>query len=478
MPSIKKNIIYSTLYQILTMITPLITAPYISRVLGADGVGIYSYTASIQTYFTMFAALGVLGYGSREISRNRNDDEVRSRLFWEIELMVTVTTLLAIIVWSGVIAVYSKYRIYFTVLSINLFAVVFDISWFFTGLEEFKYIVIKNTVVKLITIMLLFVFIREKSDLLLYIGLMAAGTFAGNLSMWTKIPKFVTTVPFRSLKIKHHIKESFIYFIPTIATSVYTILDKTLIGLITNDSYQNGYYEQATKIINMSKSVAFVALNSVMGARASYLFAKDKLQEVREKLLSAINYILIMGIGMGFGLAGISAGFVPWFFGEGYDSVIWLLRIFSPIIVIIGVSNCLGSLYYTPIGKRALSAKFIIIGSITNLVFNLVFIPKMGAYGAALGSLLAETIITILYILFSENYITLIMIIQLSWKRIVAGVVMLSVILILERGFSGSVFLTISQIVCGIAVYGCVLILLKDRYLEEILKRVWNKHIR
>lgn len=150
--SIKKNFLYSTFYQILTMILPLITAPYVSRVLGADGIGTYSYTTSYQTYFAMFAALGVLSYGQREISRNRDDQGKRSRLFWEIEAMVVITTTITIMVWLIFSFAYTKYTAIFLVLTINLVAVIFDISWFFSGLEEFQYIVIKNTVVKLITV--------------------------------------------------------------------------------------------------------------------------------------------------------------------------------------------------------------------------------------------------------------------------------------------------------------------------------------
>lgn len=221
--SIKKNFLYSTFYQILTMILPLITAPYVSRVLGADGIGTYSYASSYQTYFSMFAALGVLSYGQREISRNRDDEDKRSRLFWEIEAMVIITTTVTIAVWLGFSFIYSQFTTIFLVLTINLLAVIFDISWFFSGLEEFQYIVIKNTAIKIITVILLFLLIRSKNDLLLYVGLMAGGTLAGNISMWTKLSRFVKKIPINGIHLKHHIKESMIYFVPTIATSVYTV---------------------------------------------------------------------------------------------------------------------------------------------------------------------------------------------------------------------------------------------------------------
>ena len=477
--SIKKNFIYSTFYQILTMILPLITTPYVSRVLGADGIGTYSYTSSLQTYFSLFAALGVLSYGQREISRNRDDAQKRSRLFWEIELMVVATTTVTLAVWLIFSFCYIEYTMFFVILSINIVAVVFDVSWFFSGLEEFQYIVIKNTIVKLARVGLLFILIREKGDLLLYIGLMAGGTLAGNISMWTKLPKFVKKVPLKTLHIHHHIKESFIYFIPTIATSVYTVLDKTMIGIITNNSYENGYYEQATKIINMAKALAFTSLNSVMGARTAYLFKENRTAEVHKKIEDSLNYIILMSVGMCFGLIGVADGLVPWFFGNGYEAVAGLLKLFSPIIVIVGISNCLGSLYYSPVGKRATSAKFIICGSVCNLIFNMIFIPKLGATGAALGSLFAETIITVLYIAFSDGYATVAMLVKLSWKRIVAAIGMLMVVLQFYKLLQATMILTIVQLFAGVAVYAVILLILRDEYVirltEELLLKVSSR---
>lgn len=463
--SIKKNFLYSTFYQILTMILPLITTPYVSRVLGAEGIGTYSYTYSFQIYFAMFAALGVLSYGQREIARNRDDVEARSRLFWEIETMVVVTTAITLVVWLVFSLIYTKYTAIFLVLTINLVAVIFDISWFFSGLEEFQYIVVKNTAVKIVTVVLLFVLIKDKNDLLLYVSLMAIGTLTGNMSMWTKLSKFVKKVPMKAINPGKHLKEILIYFVPTIATSVYTVLDKTMIGAITKDTYENGYYEQATKIINMAKAVAFTSLNSVMGARTAYLFKENRTKEIHQKIEDSLNYILLMAFGMCFGIIGVADGLVPWFLGDGYEPVTGLLKMFSPIIIIVGVSNCLGSLYYNPVGKRATSAKFIISGSVCNLIFNSIFIPKMGATGAVLGSLFAESIIAILYVAFSNGYAKVGMLVKLSLKRVVAAVIMLIVILPFYRLLDKTMLLTIIQIIVGVAVYAVVLLLLRDDYL-------------
>ena len=469
-PSIKKNFIYSTFYQILSLITPLITAPYISRVLGAEGVGIYSYTSSFATYFSMVAALGVASYGNREIAQHRDNIEQRSRLFYEIELLVTCTTLCTSLGWLIFSIAYKKYTIYLSILLIQVLGTAFDISWFFGGLEQYSYIVIKNTICKLASVVLLFVLVKNTEDVWLYILILSGSTAAGNLSTWTYVPRFLIKVDPKTLNIRKHLKETFVYFVPTIATSVYTVLDKTMIGLITDSPIENGYYEQATKIINIAKAIAFTALNSVLSSRISYLFSKNKIKEVKKKIEIALDYILFMGIGISFGIIGISKWFVPWFFGDGYEEVTVLLILFSPIVVIIGVSNCAGSLYYTPAGLRRQSTRYIISGAVINLIMNTILIPGFSCYGAVIGSLIAESTITVLYVYHSNGYFTLRKIASHGWKKMVAGIAMLSVIFLLGYGKIASINVTVTQVILGGGIYCVTLLIIKDSFFQEVLK--------
>ena len=178
-PSIKKNLILSTFYQILTMIAPLITAPYVSRVIGSDGVGIYSYTNSLQLYFSMFAALGTVAYGSREIARVRTDKQQRSKLFWEIELLTIFTSTACIGIWLIMAILYKSYSIYLLILTANIFATMFDISWFYTGLEQFKYTVTQNSIFKILSIISIFIFVKDENDVAIYIAILAFSMLLG-----------------------------------------------------------------------------------------------------------------------------------------------------------------------------------------------------------------------------------------------------------------------------------------------------------
>lgn len=470
-PSVKKNYIYRILYELLIVLTPFITTPYVSRVLGPDGVGIYSYTSSIMAYFTLFAALGTVSYGEREISQHRDNRYESSKLFWEIELMTVFTTSVCIVVWVFVIIFSKQYRYYFLALLPLLFGTMSDISWYFMGHEQVKYIVLRNSVCKILGIVCLFLFVREKSDLILYIVLNSVISMLGNFSMWTYLPKMLVKVNFHTLKFKKHFRETLIYFIPTIATSVYTMLDKTLIGIITKDSYENGYYEQATKIVNIVKSVVFTSVNAVMGARISYLFAQKKYDEIRRRIHRSMDYIFFIGFGAVFGVIGIARNFIPTFLGEGWDGVISLLYFMSPLVLIIGVSNCLGSQYYTPGGQRARSAKVIVLGSFVNLCINLLLIPKFGGIGATIGSIVAEMTISILYVKMSDGYMTGKILIAYGWKRLIAGGFMCALVMFLGKTLPvGIVPCLVIQVVSGAMVYMILLACMRDTMLLELLE--------
>ena len=298
----------------------------------------------------------------------------------------------------------------------------------------------------------------------------------GNLSMWIFLPKFLVRVSVKSLRIWHHFKETLIYFIPTIATSIYTVLDKTLIGLMTNDAYQNGFYEQATKIINIAKTASFVALNSVMGARLAYLFAENKIEEAKSKIKTAMNMILLLTIGSMFGVIAIASDFVPVFFGEGYEPVIDLLYLMAPLIVIIGISNCIGTQYYTPIGKTKTASLYMIAGSVVNLILNILFIPVLGAKGAVIGSIGAEAAITMLFVHFDERYITWKYLLMIGYKKVIAGLLMLLMIrtMSLNLKLSGIVLVCV-QVIVGILTYFLVLLLLRDSMIQRFVTELLNR---
>lgn len=475
-PSIRKNLAYSTVYEILLIITPLITAPYVSRVLGADGVGIQSYTASIAYYFQLFAVWGRSSYGRREIAQHRDSKQEYSKLFWEIELMSVVTSCASLFLWAILIFLSADYRIYFIALTPNILGTMFDIVWFYNGLEKFKLTVMRDSFFKVFSIVLLFLFVKDENDVVIYIWILSLTTLISALSLWTYLPKVLVKVNFRELRIKRHFKQTFVYFIPKIATSIYTMLDKTLIGVITQDTSQNGYYEQAEKVINLAKNTSSTAVNSVMEPRNSYLFAEKKYDEIHHLIQESMNFILFMSVGCCFGIWGIAVNFVPVFFGEGYDPVVSLLYIFAPIVIAIGISSCLEAQYYTPSGHRAQTAKYTMCGAGINLVLNLIMIPRLGAIGAAIASLIAQSCIAVLDIANSQKFMTGKLLLQLAWKKLTAGAIMS--VLVYFTGmvtFLPGLVTVILQVFVGILVYVVLLFVLHDAWVLEQAGKAFEK---
>lgn len=473
--SIKKNFFLSTLYEILCVIVPFITAPYASRVLGAANIGIYSYTNSILMYFSLFALLGTATYGKREISRTREDKNVNSKLFWEIEILSIFTSLIAIVGWGIFILFTSEYKLYYLILTLTLLSKMFDISWFYKGLEEFKYTVTRSSVVKILGVVCLFCFVKTEKDLWIYFLFHTGIDLFGNISMWIPLKKFLVKVNPKTFTYKNHLKSTLVYFIPTIATSIYTVLDKTLIGLITKSPEENGYYEQATKIISIVKTLAFLSLNAVVGVRSSYLFEQNKTQEIKDKISQTINFNLLMSFGCCAGLIGVASNFVPLFYGPGYENVIPILMLLSPVLLITGISTCLNDLYFTPSGQIKKSAKYVIIGAVTNLVFNVLLIPKFKGIGAVLGTLIAESIIMILYICFCKGFLTFSTVFKHSWKKIIAAAVMFVYLIFVKKYFSNAFILLLVQICGGVFIYFALLLLLRDSAIRFIFSWINSK---
>ena len=245
--NVAKNYLFNLFYQILIMIIPLITTPYLSRVLGAENIGIYGYTLSITTYFILFGSLGVAMYGQREIAYLQDKPKERAKAFYEILLMRFITLGVSLLVFYFSFCLRGEYKTYYLILIFEIIANSLDISWFFQGMEEFKKTVFRNTLVKFISVICIFLFVKTSSDLNKYFMIYVFSNFFGNLTLWLYLPKYSEKVKFRDLKIFKHLKPTIWLFIPQVATQIYTVLDKTMIGSIVVDKAEVGYMNKLKK---------------------------------------------------------------------------------------------------------------------------------------------------------------------------------------------------------------------------------------
>src|SRR5574344_18317 len=342
--SLKTNYIYNAIYQIFAMIVILITTPYVTRVLGAEQIGIYSYTYSIVTYFILFSTLGITLYAQREIAYCQNDKEKRSRIFFEIVILKIILLLLAIVVFYFLFCINGEYSIYYKILILELVANGIDIIWLFQGMEDFKKVVIRNMIVKVLIVALIFILVKDINDLWKYTLLYSLSSFIGNISLWFSVPKYITKVDIKSISFIKYLKTVVVLFIPQIAIQVYISLDKTMLGLITNDMTIVGIYEKSQELAKLGLSVV-TAFGTVVFPRMASSFIAGKKDELKNCLRESFAFIWIIALPVMFGLMSISSKFVPWFLGPDFSEVANLLVVFSIIIIVIGLNNVIGMQY-------------------------------------------------------------------------------------------------------------------------------------
>lgn len=474
--SIKKNYVYNLTYQILTLITPLITTPYLSRVFGADGIGTCSYIESISSYFVLFATLGLTTFGQRETSYVQDDRKKRSIIFWETNIIELIASTLCIVAYVTFSFSQTNYKLYL-VLVLNLFSVIANISWFFQGMEEFGKIVLRNIIFKIINIVYIFTFVKTKDDIIIYLFGVAFFGLINNLSYWISVPQYIDRPILKELNPSKHIKTVIALFVPTIAMQVYTVLDKTMIGVITNNSFENGYYEQALKIARLVLTIV-TSLGTVMIPRIGYHYSKGDMEIVKQYMYRAYKFVWLCGVPLTLGLIAISNKFVPWFFGDGYDKVVSLLGILSFLILAIGINNVTGMQYLIPTKRENIFSLTVIIGALTNFVLNFFLIQMFQSMGAAIASVVAETTIAIIQIYIVRKELSPFEIVKCGLHYFIAGGLMFITLMQIRGYFNASVLHTFELVIIGAIIYGSVLLVMKDEFLLSNIYKIFKKIIK
>lgn len=472
--SLKTNYIYNLLYQILVMVLPLITTPYLSRTLGAEKIGIYSFTLSILSYFILFGCLGINLYGQREIAMVQDDVKKRSKIFWSLFILKLITLFTSFVVFALVNFNDSIYGIYYKILTIELFSNIFDITWFYQGLEDFKKVTIRNTVVRLLSTLLIFLFIKNENDLIFYFLIYCGCNFLSCLTLWYDLKKCIKKVKINFRDIFRHLKPTITLFLPQIAIQIYTVLDKTMLGFILGDMHEVGYYEQSQKIVKMCLML-ITALGTVMIPRIANLFANNKQTELNEKIVNMFNVVLIVAFPMCFGLIGISKDFVPWFFGEGYSYVVSLLSIFSFLILAIGLNNITGMQYLIPTKKQNIFTISVIAGAIINFILNLILISKLGGNGAAVSTVIAEFCIFLIQAFYIRKIFNFKLILKNNVKYLFSSLIMFVIVYIIGIFMDSTIVTTSIQILSGGIIYVSLLFILKDGLLNQFINIIKEK---
>lgn len=471
----KKNFIYNLIYQCLVLIIPLITAPYLARVIGVEGVGTYSYTYSIVYYFMLLTLLGVNNYGNRSIAKVRDNKEKLSKTFWSIYLLQFTMGIIMLILYIGFILISNnKYKNIALIESLFILSSIFNINWMFFGLEEFKKTITRNTVVKVGNVLLIFLFVKSTNDLWKYTLIMAGMTCLSQLILWSFLRKKINFVKISFKDIKQHIKPNLILFIPVIAVSLYKMMDKIMLGSLTN-VVEVGFYENAEKIINIPMTL-ITALGTVMLPRMSNIIANGENDKVSSYISKSISFVMFMSFAMCAGLIGIGYNFAPIYFGEEFQKTGILIMMLATTLPFLSFANVIRTQYLIPREKDKIYIVSVSLGAITNLLFNLILIPKLASVGACIGTIAAEITVMMYQIISVRKELNIKEYLKNIMSFFVKATIMFICIYLINYIQVSNIVKLLAQIIIGTMIYG----VLNFKYIYNILniKKYINRFIR
>lgn len=465
-----KNYLYNLTYQLLILAVPLITTPYISRVLKADGIGRYSITQAVMEYFVLFGLLGMSTYGSRQIAYVRDREDEKSQTFWDLNATRTITMLLSVICYGIFCIFVSKNRTLYIIQGFTVLASLIDISWYFAGVEQFKTTAMRNIIVKIISVVAIFLFVKSKDDLALYALIVSLSLFLGQLFLWTGIKKQIKYKKIIWKNVKVHLWGSFKLWLPTIAASLYTSFDKIMLGYYTNNT-EVGLYVNSQKIVKIATTVT-TSLATVTIPKVSNSFSKGKINEVSEIIYKSLTAVSFLAFPMCAGLMGIRETLVPWFLGEGYEPVINLLLISSLLIITLSWSSILANQVLVATKRENLYTLAIVIAAIINMILNVMLIPRVKSLGALISSVAAEYIGMLIMLYFSRKVISVGSFFKRVWKYFACSVVMYYVVYFIGKISPKTFGATIVQIVIGIILYTVCMFVLHDPMLKYLISSI------
>jgi len=470
--SIAKNLSYNIVYQVMNLVLPLITVPYVSRILGSYGVGVYSYTYSIAAYFVLFGTLGLTMYGNRQIAYTRDDKHKMSEAFWNLFNLRFLLSAISLIVYLIIFSITdSQYKYYLYLQSIFIISGMIDISWLYMGLEDFKKTVTRSIVFKVLGVILIFLLVKNGNDINKYIIILAGSTLVGNLTLWTFLPKTVSFCRPSWKEMKSHFLPAVSLFIPQIAISLYVLFDKTMLGLLGSDINDLGYYERSEQIVKISVSL-LTAISTVMFPRMSYYHSNNDQKKLREYLNINLQGASIVAIAITFGLAGIAKEFVPWFLGREFEHSILLMIILSPISLLLTTGSVTGTQYLMPTNRIKKYTTSVLLGCAVNLILNFILIPMFDAVGACIATLFAELTVSSVQLYYCRNIIDIAVYAKKLLRCVIVAVMMYALVRYIGDIMGASIITTAIQIVVGAAFYTLILMLFKEPLLLKGLERI------
>ena len=477
MSSLKKNLAYNVAYQILVIILPLITAPYVSRVLGADGLGTYSYIFSIVTYFGLFGMLGIANHGNRSVALVRDNRQKVSEAFSNTYIIQLCTTVIALLLYFLFIYCwFSGDKTIAYIESIIVLSYVLDITWFFFGLEQFAVTVTRNAIIKIATVVAIFIFVRSREDLWIYALIMSCGMLFSQIYLWLRIRKYADFCKPSWSQVKSNIKPVLMLFIPAIAYSIYKLLDKVMLGAMSSMS-QVGLFDNAEKIINIPSSL-ITAFGTVMMPRITVLLGTGDEHRISYLNKISVRYFTLLVVGAAFGLAGICNVLAPVYFGSEFVGSAPIIAGLGFSLIFVTWANVIRTQYLIP---NKLDKPYVIssvIGALANLAVNIILIPKFAGIGAMIGTIIAEFTVFFVQLILVRRSFPMSQYLQPVLVLFPIGMIMFAVVYWIGAYMGNTIITLIIQILVGGFLYlsGSMVYLkvIHDEFFEKLTSRIFH----
>ncbi len=450
--SAKRNFTFQLLYHSVILVIPLIVSPYLTRVMGSDSLGVYSYTYSIAYYFVIAAMLGINKHGQRIIAQRRNDHTALRKTFWSlmtVHLIASFLSLAAYFVY--VIWVCGSDKNIAVIQGIYVFSAAIDITWLLQGLEKFQILAIRNVIVKLLETACIFLFVKSPADTAIYTLIMCLSVCLGFLVMYPQVLSAIPPIRFSIKDMQEHIKPLFTLFAATVAVTLYTMFDKTLLGIMkTKDDV--AFYEYSNKIINIPKQFISV-IGTVLFPRACVYAAKEDFKGMRKTYDYCIIVTCFIGFASCFGLAAVADLFATVYYGEAFSICGPVIISMCPLILIIGLGDAVRNSFIYPLKKDSTMVRILTVNAVINLILSFLLIPSLGIYGAVIGTIGAETFGLIAEYVVCRKYISIKDSLANGLPFAVIGLIMYVIVRIVARYTAASILGLLIQIAVGAFVY-------------------------
>lgn len=466
------NFIYQGIFQITKLLLPIITIPIVSRALGPEGLGVYNYTNSIAQYFVLFAGLGIGVYGNREIAVNRDNKEQLSKTFWELFSLSLLFSIVSLAVYLIIVS-FSENRLFFYCQSLTILAALFDISWFFMGIEDFKKTSLSSLFAQIIAFVLIVTTVKDETDIYKYILIQGAYLLVSQGVMWLFIRNEIHWVKVKFISLKRHFSSAIYYFIPKIAIILYTNLNKTLLEWL-DSTVSVGYYSNSL-VINSVVVTLVTTLDLVLLPKMSNLVSKGNKKEILGIMNITLDMQLFVTIAAMFGLSAIAEKLVPWFYGDKFLILQKTIPMLSFLIIIIPLGMGISRQYLLPFNKVKVYNMAVINGAIISIIANFLLIPVLGLYGAIIATLLAELFVTVTrtYSFVKETGF------HFDLKKIgiyiFSGAIMFISVKLMTLNFPAKAYTTLIQCCIGVIIYIGITSLLKVNPLLILVKNRLSK---